>query len=105
MKKTPPPPATPPGTLEEARNENPLRIRRRSVANLTEHQMEDAAGGHPHPATCEPTCPATCCPTCPRTCGACPQTVGYTCPATCGDGDTCYDSCPDDCYGDSLDVC
>ena len=79
-----------PGTLEEARNDNPLRIRRRSVANLTENQMEDVAGGHPHPATCEPTCPATCCPTCPR---------------TCGDGDTCDDSCPDDCFGDSLDVC
>lgn len=84
MKKTPPPPATSPGTLEEARNENPLRIRRRSVANLTEHQMEDAAGGHPHPATCEPTCPATCCPTCPRTCGdtcgPCPEPTDDTCP-------------------------
>lgn len=43
-------------------NSNPLRIRRRSVANLTENQMGDAAGGHPH-HTCEPTCPATCCPT------------------------------------------
>ena len=81
MKKTPSPPATPPGTLEEARNENPLRIRRRSVANLTENQMEDAAGGHPH-HTCDPTCPATCCPTCPRTCGntcGCEEPTDRTC--------------------------
>ena len=83
MKKTPSPPATPPGTLEEARNENPLRIRRRSVANLTENQMEDAAGGHPH-HTCDPTCPATCCPTCPKTCGdtcgTCPEPTDVDCP-------------------------
>lgn len=64
-----------------------LRLRRRPVANLTEEQMEDAAGGHAN-HTCEPTCPPTCCDTCPRTCddATCPA----TCPATC---DTCYPNC------------
>ena len=93
-KKTKTPPAAPPATPEEATGSNWLRLRKRSVANLTEDQMGEAAGGHPHPATCEPTCP----PTCPQTC--CP-----TCRVTCGDADTCYDSCPEDCYGDSLDIC
>ena len=97
-KKAEAPCVAPPATLEEAKNSNPLRIRRRSVANLTENQMEDAAGGHPHPATCEPTCPATCCPTCPNTCPAdCPvdpPTVVHTCPDnTCDTCITCYDAC------------
>ena len=52
-----------------------LELRRRPVADLSEKQMEDAAGGHPH-NTCEPTCPQTCCPTCPPTCA-------NTCPADC----------------------
>ena len=69
-----------------------LELRRRPVADLSEKQMEDAAGGHPH-NTCEPTCPPTCCPTCPATCG---DTCGNTCPAPCTDpptptqhGETC----------------
>ncbi len=82
-------------------NSNSLRIRRRSVANLTENQMGDAAGGHPH-HTCEPTCPATCCPTCPDTCPrGCPvvepPSAGDTCRgSTCDTCDTCiscYDAC------------
>ena len=89
-KKAEAPCVAPPATLEEAKNSNPLRIRRRSVANLTENQMEDAAGGHPHPATCEPTCPATCCPTCPRTCeDTCWCTHNYSCPETCPAEHTC----------------
>ena len=63
-----------------------LELRRRPVADLSEKQMEGAAGGHPH-NTCEPTCPPTCCPTCPDTCG-------NTCPGPCTDpptevGQTC----------------
>ena len=62
-----------------------LELRRRPVADLSEKQMEDAAGGH---NTCEPTCPQTCCPTCPPTCAdtcpadCCPTPteVGNTCP-------------------------
>lgn len=79
-----------------------LRLRRRTVAVLTDRQMRDAAGGHPH-NTCDPTCPPTCCPTCPHTCGAaCPtptrdnrQTCDDTCDNTC-DG-SCLDSCNADC--------
>ena len=98
-KKVEAPPVVPVPTLEEAKNSNPLRIRRRSVANLTENQMADVAGGHPH-HTCEPTCPATCCPTCPNTCGdtcRCPwPTDRPTCPQTC---ETCesYDICSEVC--------
>ena len=98
-KKAQTPPVVPAVTLEEAKNSNPLRITRRSVANLTENQMADAAGGHPHPATCEPTCPATCCPTCPNTCPAdcpvVPPPSRDTCD-TCDPYDTCvtcYDAC------------
>lgn len=62
-----------------------LELRRRPIADLSEKQMEDAAGGH---QTCEPTCPPTCCPTCPPTCAdtcpadCCPTPteVGRTCP-------------------------
>lgn len=93
MKKTKTPPAAPPVTPEEATGSNWLRLRKRSVANLTEDQMGDAAGGHPHPATCEPTCPVTCCPTCPRTCG-------YTC--RCTDPITC-ETCPADCPTEAYD--
>ena len=93
MKKNTTPPATPPATPEEATGSNGLRLRKRPVANLTEDQMEDAAGGHPHPATCEPTCPQTCCPTCPNTCG-------HTChcPQPTLDDPTCdrYDTCDQD---------
>ena len=65
-----------------------LRLRKRPVANLTEEQMEDAAGGHPH-HTCEPTCPQTCCPTCPATCDGptCDGTCGTSCGGTCR---TCF---------------
>ena len=101
MKKAKTPPATLPVTPEEATGSNWLRLRKRPVANLTEDQMEDAAGGHPHPATCEPTCPATCCSTCPITCAN-----AYSCPDTCrGDGDTCDVTCGEECPGDSLDAC
>lgn len=51
-----------------------LELRRRPVADLSERQLEDAAGGH---QTCEPTCPQTCCRTCPNTCD------GPTCEHTC----------------------
>lgn len=51
-----------------------LELRRRPVADLSEKQMEDVAGGH---HTCEPTCPQTCCRTCPNTCD------GPTCEHTC----------------------
>ena len=74
-----------------------LRLRKRPIANLTEDQMEDVAGGHPH--TCEPTCPPTCCPTCGNTCDGptCPETCVHTCGGTCYEscGDTCFPECPD----------
>ena len=82
MKKktgTPTTDPTPAGNTEEA---GTLRLRKRPIANLTEDQMEEVAGGHPH--TCEPTCPPTCCPTCPETCNTC---------NTCGGLDTCYHTC------------
>ena len=55
-----------------------LVLTKRSVASLSEDQLSDAAGGHPHPETCERTCPATC--------------QGDTCERTC-DGPSCYDTC------------
>lgn len=55
-----------------------LELRRRPIADLSEKQMEDAAGGH---QTCEPTCPPTCCPTCWNTCDG--PTCAETCPAGC----------------------
>lgn len=98
MKKNPTHPATP----EEATDSNRLRLRRRPVADLTEKQMGDAAGGHPHPATCEETCPRTCARTCP-----CPDTTDPpTCPDTCGTCHTeCYSDCYSECYSDCLTVC
>lgn len=67
-----------------------LVLTKRSVASLSEDQLSDAAGGHPH-HTCEPTCPHTCCgPTCPDTCG-------HTC-----DHGTCNDTCDETC---PMDVC
>ena len=83
---------TPAGTTEES---GTLRLRKRPIANLTEDQMEEVAGGHPH--TCDPTCPPTCCrtchPTCPETCPTCD---------TCGGLDTCFLTCRtiDDSCGD-----
>ncbi len=91
MKKTETPiigPA-PAGNTEEA---GMLRLRKRPIANLTEDQMEEVAGGHPH--TCEPTCPPTCCPTCGNTCEpTCPPTCANTCGESCGG--TCFPECPD----------
>lgn len=62
-----------------------LELRRRPVADLSEKQMEGAAGGGHN--TCEPTCCPTCPATCPNTCadtcpaGCCPPTErGHTCP-------------------------
>lgn len=84
---------TPAGTTEES---GTLRLRKRPIANLTEDQMEDVAGGHPH--TCEPTCPPTCCPTCGDTCDrTCPETCGNSCGGTCYEscGGTCFPECPD----------
>ena len=85
--------ANKPGTVQatsgDNRNERSrLELRRRPVADLTERQMEDAVGGHPH-NTCDPTCPPTCCPTCPATCA---HTCGDpSCAGSCGAscGDTC----------------
>lgn len=57
-----------------------LILTRRSVATLTDEQMEDVAGGH-CPPTRERICPDTCAPTCAR-----------TCPSTCA-GVTCYGDC------------
>ena len=69
-----------------------LVLRRRSVASLSEDQLSDAAGGHPH--TCEPTCPHTCCgDTCERTCAN--TCRGPTCRMTCGDP-SCAETCPAD---------
>ena len=64
-----------------------LELRRRPIADLTERQMEDAAGGHPH-NTCDPTCPPTCCPTCPHTCDdpSCADSCGASCGDTCDAG-------------------
>ena len=81
--------AAPAGNTEEA---GMLRLRKRPIANLTDDQMEEVAGGHPH--TCEPTCPPTCCPTCRNTCDGptCPDTC-YTCEESCGG--TCFPECPE----------
>lgn len=69
-----------------------LVLTKRSVASLSEDQLSDAAGGHPH-HTCEPTCPPTCCgATCVATCA---QTCPDTCGNTCGH-DSCYETCPMD---------
>ena len=91
MKKSTPR-ALPESPADQTQAPMTLRLRRRPVANLTEDQMEDAAGGHAN-HTCEPTCPPTCCPTCPDTCGrgdTCRPTCLNTCPASC---DTCYPDC------------
>lgn len=68
--------------------ESRLVLKKRPVASLSEKQLSDVAGGHPH--TCDPTCPPTCCgdtcnDTCARTC------EGYTCEPTWG-----LDTCPVD---------
>ena len=68
-----------------------LILTRRSVATLTEDQMEDAAGGH-----CPPTRERTCPDTCERTCDA-------TCPATC-DAYTC-ETCPGPCDSQNVPSC
>lgn len=57
-------------TPGESKEPQRLRLTRRPIANLTDEQMQDAAGGHPH------HCP----------------TEGATCPQTC-DGRTCDDTC------------
>lgn len=68
--------------------ESRLELRRRPIADLTQRQMEGAAGGHPHDSWCEGACPAatgdgpSCAPTCDGA-GACGATAGDTC------GDTC----------------
>lgn len=79
-----------PETLAEPR----LVLRRRSVASLSDDELSDVAGGHPHPPTCAPSCPDTCAKTCPVTCD---ETCGYYCghsneiPCT----HSCYDiECP-----------
>ena len=88
MKKktgTPTTDPTPAGNTEEA---GTLRLRKRPIANLTEDQKEEVAGGHPH--TCEPTCCNTCEQTCPETCAnTCFDTRGRSC------GGTCFPECPD----------
>lgn len=77
----------------EAPAESILVLRKRTVASLSDDQLSDAAGGHPH--TCEPTCPRTCCgPTCADTCGY--TCRGYTCGATCDEGNTCVFTCRDE---------
>lgn len=76
---------------ETSRGETPgeskkLRLTRRPVARLTDEQMQDAAGGHPH------DCP-TQANTCPGTCNGNYTCAGYD---TCG-GDTCQYTCPEGC--------
>lgn len=86
---------TPQTMSETGRDEKSrLELRRRPIADLSEKQMEDAAGGH---QTCEPTCPPTCCPTCWNTCDG--PTCAETCPAGCEPpterGHTCPEAiCP-----------
>ena len=70
-----------------------LRLKKRVLVDLSNEQLDEVAGGHPHPPTCAPTCPVTCGnnETCPASCGGtcghtCALTCGYTCPETC---DTC----------------
>jgi len=41
-------------------NRKRLRLKERVLLDLSEKQMGDVAGGHPHPPTCEDTCEATC---------------------------------------------
>ena len=61
-----------------------LELRRRPVADLTQRQLDDAVGGHPHD-TCDATCPETCGDgrTCSHSCGG---TCGTTCGDTCDPG-------------------
>lgn len=72
------------GESTVAPTEPRLVLKRRPVASLSEKQLSDAAGGHPH--TCHATCPPTCC--------------GDTCQATCR---TCYDTCANDTCLNSCD--
>lgn len=67
-----------------------LELRRRPIADLSERQLGDAAGGH---QTCEPTCPPTCCRTCPQTCDD--RTCAETCPADCVEPTYEGPTCPD----------
>lgn len=64
-----------------------LVLKRRPVASLSEKQLSEVAGGHPHPPTCEPTCPDTCAYSCG---GTCPVTCVHTCQ---GDRHSCGPSC------------
>lgn len=66
-----------------------LRLRRRSIANLSDETLRDVAGGH----TCQPSCRGTCRPN-----ESCPQTCGYTCDGadTCHENNTFCDVCPSD---------
>ena len=78
------------GSAPEAQAEPILVLRKRTVASLSEDQLSDAAGGHPHPPTCGPTCDGdTCVATCEHTCRL---TCQDTCPVTC-DGGTCWHTC------------
>lgn len=96
VKKSETPPTEPPPAEKKPDTIRRLHLRRRSVAVLTDKEMDGVAGGHPH-NTCEPTCPATCCPTCPATCpaGCEPPTNNYE--DTCDTCDTCDGSCLDSC--------
>jgi len=76
-----------------------LRLKKRPLVSLTDDQMGEAAGGHPH-NTCDDTCPRTCpcpdptdTPTCPDSCGTC-LTDCYT---------DCYSDCPSDCLTQCFD--
>lgn len=78
------------GESAVAPTESRLVLKRRPVASLSEKQLSDVAGGHPH--TCDPTCPPTCCgDTCEATC----RVTCRTCYDTCGN-DTCAYSCHED---------
>lgn len=96
VKKSETPPTEPPPAEKKPDTIRRLHLRRRSVAVLTDKEMDGVAGGHPH-NTCEPTCPVTCCPTCPATCpaGCEPPTNNYE--DTCDTCDTCDGSCLDSC--------
>lgn len=91
MKKSETPPTEPPAAEKKPDTTRTLQLRRRSVAVLTDREMDGVAGGR---HTCEPTCPPTCCPTCPA-----------TCPAGCEPPTNNHEDSCDTCDGSCLDSC
>ena len=86
-----------PPAKEKTENKQVLRLKKRPLVSLTDDQMGDVAGGHPH-NTCDDTCPRTC----PRTCPCPDPTDTPTCPDSC---DTCLTGCFTDCYSECPSDC